>query len=176
VLTDREYTEYVSQRLERLRRVAYLLCRDWHRADDLVQMTVTKLYVNWRRASAADDMDRYVHRILINCFLSEGRKWWSRVALVAQPPEEAAPATDAATTLAVRELLALVPPRQRATLVLRFYCDLTTEQTAEVLGCSDGTVKSQTAKGLARLRELWTGRAGPPGRLTSGAGRSTPKE
>jgi RNA polymerase sigma-70 factor (sigma-E family) len=158
-LSDREYVPYVQQRLERWRRVAYLLCRDWHRADDLVQVTVTRLYVNWRRASAADDIDRYVHRILVNAFLGERRKWLSRVTLVARTPETAVRHVDDATTMAVRDVLAQVPPRQRATLVLRFYCDLTVEETAEVLGCSGGTVKSQTAKGLATLRELW---ADPP--------------
>jgi RNA polymerase sigma-70 factor (sigma-E family) len=160
---DREYLRYVRQRLERLRRAAYLLCHDWHRADDLVQVTVTRLYVSWRRASAADDIDRYVHRILVNAFLGERRKWGTRVTLLADPPDRPAPLVDEGTTLAVRELLAQVPPRQRATLVLRFYCDLSVEEAAEVLGCSAGTVKSQTAKGLARLRELWTGPA-PAGR------------
>jgi RNA polymerase sigma-70 factor (sigma-E family) len=155
-LSDREYVAYVQQRLERWRRVAYLLCRDWHRADDLVQVTVTRLYVNWRRANAADDIDRYVHRILVNAFLGERRKWLSRVTLVDRTPDAAAPHVDEATTVAVRDVLAQVPPRQRATLVLRFYCDLTVEEAAEVLGCSAGTVKSQTAKGLTRLRELWT--------------------
>lgn len=158
-MSDQEYVAYVQTRLERWRRVAYLLCRDWHRADDLVQVTVTRLYVSWRRASAADDIDRYVHRILVNAFLGERRKWLSRVTLVASLPDAAAPQVDDATTLAVRDVLAQVPPRQRATLVLRFYCDLTVEEAAEVLGCSSGTVKSQTAKGLARLRELW---ADPP--------------
>lgn len=158
-MSDQEYVAYVQTRLERWRRVAYLLCRDWHRADDLVQVTVTRLYVSWRRASAADDIDRYVHRILVNAFLGERRKWLSRVTLVASLPDAAAPQVDDATTVAVRDVLAQVPPRQRATLVLRFYCDLTVEEAAEVLGCSSGTVKSQTAKGLARLRELW---ADPP--------------
>lgn len=158
-MSDREYVAYVQQRLERWRRVAYLLCRDWHRADDLVQVTVTRLYVNWRRANAADDIDRYVHRILVNAFLGERRKWLSRVTLVDRTPDAAAPHVDEATTVAVRDVLAQVPPRQRATLVLRFYCDLTVDEAAEVLGCSAGTVKSQTAKGLTRLRELW---ADPP--------------
>jgi len=161
---DQDYVTYVRRRLDQLRRVAYLLCHDWHRADDLVQVTVTRLYVNWRRASAADDIDRYVNRMLVNAFLGERRKWGSRVALMANPPERAAHHVDEGTKLAVRELLAQVPPRQRATLVLRFYCDLSIEEAAAVLGCSDGTVKSQTAKGLLRLRELWTApaRAGRP--------------
>jgi RNA polymerase sigma-70 factor (sigma-E family) len=170
---DQDYVAYVGQRLERLRRVAFLLCHDWHRADDLVQITVTRLYVYWRRAKAADDIDRYVHRILVNAFLGEGRKWTSRVTLLAQPLEEATPGVDVTTALAMREVLARVPARQRTTLVLRFYCDLTVEQTAEVLGCSAGTVKSQTAKGLARVRQLWTERGGPPSRPATSAARAS---
>jgi RNA polymerase sigma-70 factor (sigma-E family) len=178
-LTDRgheDYVAYVGPRLERLRRVAFLLCHDWHRADDLVQVAVTRLYVHWRRASAADDIDRYVHRILVNAFLSERKKWPALVTTMERLPEMPAPDVDEATNLAMRTALAQVPARQRATLVLRFYCDLTIEQTAETLRCSTGTVKSQTAKGLARLRELWTGRTGPRQRLASGATRAADED
>ncbi|GAA4461622.1 SigE family RNA polymerase sigma factor [Phytohabitans houttuyneae] len=169
---DQDYVAYVGPRLERLRRVAYLLCHDWHRADDLVQVTVTRLYVHWRRVQGADDIDRYVHRILINAFLSERRKASSRETPVRQLPDTAAPQVDEATTFAVRAALARVPARQRATIVLRFYCDLTVEQAAEVLSCSAGTVKSQTAKGLTRLREVWHGQRVPAPRLASGTPRA----
>ncbi|GAA3177433.1 SigE family RNA polymerase sigma factor [Nonomuraea roseoviolacea] len=150
---DDEYTAYVSGRLPWLRRVAYLLCQDWHRADDLVQSAITRLYVKWRRARAADDLDAYVRVILVRVFLAEQRGgWFSRVRVTHAPP--AGPAAHANHDLALdlRRALTAVPPRQRATLVLRYHCDLSVEQTAQVLGCSTGTVKSQTARGLAALR------------------------
>ncbi|NUW43061.1 SigE family RNA polymerase sigma factor [Nonomuraea rhodomycinica] len=150
---DDEYTAYVSGRLPWLRRVAYLLCQDWHRADDLVQSAITRLYVKWRRARAADDLDAYVRVILVRVFLAEQRGgWFSRVRVTDAPPAAPAPRQNHDLAMDLRRALAAVPPRQRATLVLRFHCDLSVEQTAHVLGCSTGTVKSQTARGLAALR------------------------
>jgi RNA polymerase sigma-70 factor (sigma-E family) len=150
--SEREYVEYVTAKLAWLRKVAYLLCQDWHRADDLAQVTITRLYVHWRRVRAVDNIDAYVRTILVRAFLSERRSRWHRVALGGAPADRAAPEEDTATRLAVRRALATVPARQRATLVLRFYCDLPVDEVAASLGCSPGTVKSQTAKGLAALR------------------------
>ncbi|GAA3132953.1 SigE family RNA polymerase sigma factor [Planomonospora alba] len=152
---DEEYTAYVSGRLPWLRRIAYPLCQDWHRADDLVQTAITRLYVKWRRARAADDLDAYVRTMLVRVFLAEQRGgWFSRVrptsAISHRPIEDG----DRDAAMDVNRALAAVPPRQRATLVLRFHCDLSVEQTAHALGCSTGTVKSQTARGLAALRSM----------------------
>jgi len=150
---DAEYVEYVESRLTWLRRVAYLLCQDWHSADDLVQVTVTRLFTHWPRARRMDNVDGYVRTILFRTFLGERRSLWrKRVLLAGFVPDNAAPGSDRDAVLDVREALAAVPPRQRATLVLRFYCDLDVEQAAAALGCSPGTVKSQTAKGLAAMR------------------------
>jgi len=150
---DDEYTEYISARMMSLRRTAYLLCQDWHRADDLVQAAITKLYVHWSRARAADHIDAYARTVLVHEFLGERRSAWARrVSLDGRVTEAGADATDHDALLDLRAALAAVPPRQRATLVLRFYCDLNVEQTAQVLGCSPGTVKSQTVKGLTALR------------------------
>jgi RNA polymerase sigma-70 factor (sigma-E family) len=170
---DDEYTEYVSARLTSLRRVAYMLCQDWHRADDLAQATITQLYVHWGRARAADHIDAYARTILVREFLSERRSAWARrVSLNSQVPEAQASATDHDALLDLRAALAAVPPRQRATLVLRFSCDLNVEQTARVLGCSVGTVKSQTAKGLAALRRsLDPQDASEAGPIDAGEGR-----
>jgi RNA polymerase sigma-70 factor (sigma-E family) len=157
---DEEFTQYVSARLSALRRLAFLLCQDWHRADDLVQAAITRLYVHWGRASTVDHTDAYTRTILVREFLGEQRSGWARrVSLHSATPELPVVALDSDVVLDVRAALAAIPPRQRATLVLRFYCDLSVDQTAELLGCSAGTVKSQTAKGLAALR----GRLGPPG-------------
>jgi RNA polymerase sigma-70 factor (sigma-E family) len=158
---DAGYVEYVESRLTWLRRVAFLLCQDWHSADDLVQATVTRLFTHWPRARRMDNVDGYVRTILFRTFLSERRSAWHRqVHLAAAPPDIPARLSDRDAVLDVREALATVPPRQRATLVLRFYCDLDVEQAAAALGCSAGTVKSQTAKGLAAMRRVLETSAG----------------
>ena len=151
---DAEFTEYVAARLGSLRRLAYLLCRDWDSADDVVQSALIKLYLHWARARADDHEDAYARVIVVREFLSERRSGWARrVRLDAQLPDVPAAATDHDAALDVRSALFGLPPRQRATLVLRFYCDLNIDQTADVLGCSAGTVKSQTSKGLNALRQ-----------------------
>jgi RNA polymerase sigma-70 factor (sigma-E family) len=150
---DAEFTEYVGVRLASLRRVAYLLCHDWDRADDLVQAAITKLYVHWGRAREMDHTDAYARAIVVREFLSERRTGWARrVSLDAALPDQPAATADHDAALDVRSALTALPPGQRATLVLRFYCDLNVDQTAQALGCSAGTVKSQTAKGLDALR------------------------
>ena len=150
---DEAFTCYVQARLAWLRRVAYLLCQDWQQADDLVQTAITSLYVHWRRASAMESTDGYARTILVRAFLSERRGGWARrVTLAGQLPEAPSVGPDLGDALDVRAALAGLPPRQRATLVLRFYCDLNVDQAARVLGCSAGTVKSQTAKALASMR------------------------
>jgi RNA polymerase sigma-70 factor (sigma-E family) len=167
---DDEYTEYVAARMMSLRRVAYLLCQDWDRADDLVQATITQLYVHWARARAADHIDAYARTILVREFLTERRSAWARrVNLDGRVPETSSRVTDHDASLDVRAALTKVPPRQRATLVLRFYCDLNVEQAARVLGCSTGTVKSQTSKGLESLRRALRP-AGADGMGTAGMG------
>lgn len=159
---DEDFTAYVQTRLAWLRRVGYLLCQDWQQADDLVHTAITTLYVHWRRARTMENVDGYARTILVHAFLNERRGGWARwVMLPGQLP-------DADDALDVRGALAGLPPRQRATLVLRFYRDLNVDQAARVLGCSAGTVKSQTAKALAGLRRaLEPGKCGAPARRAS---------
>jgi RNA polymerase sigma-70 factor (sigma-E family) len=155
---EREYVEYVTARTPQLRRLAYLLCGDEHRADDLVQQALVQLYVHWRRARAVEHLDRYVRKILVRVHLDERRRAWSRVRLVDTPPDIPQPAgSEVEDRTVLRAALARVPPRQRAVLVLRFLCDLPVDEVAETLGCSAGTVKSQTSHGLAALRRLLDG-------------------
>ena len=147
---DAEYAEYVAARLSSLRRLAAVLCDDWQRADDLVQATLIKLYVHWGRVRAASHADAYARAVLVREFINERRSVWAkRVNLSGGVPDAPAAAVDHD---AVLDLRAALPPRQRATLVLRFYCDLNVDQSAEILGCSPGTVKSQTAKALEGVR------------------------
>ena len=157
---DSEYLEYVTAKGPWLRRIAFLLCQDWHRADDLVQSTITKLYINWPKVAKVDHPDSYVRAILVNLFLAEQRSpWWHRVTISSEPIEAEAPdaerqIADLGLRLHLGDALAAIPPRQRTSLVLRYYCDLSLEQTAEIMGCSVGTVKSQSARGLSAVRAV----------------------
>ncbi len=150
------YREFVSARMDQWRRTAYLLCGDWHTADDLVSTALVKLYRHWTRVATMDNPEAYVRRILLRAWLDERRRPWRREHSRAEMPERVADAdpSRAADQLAVLGLLAQLPARRRAVLVLRYFCDLSVEETAEVLGCSTGTVKSQSARALDTLRGL----------------------
>jgi RNA polymerase sigma-70 factor (sigma-E family) len=154
--SEREYVEFVTAALPKVRRLAYLLCGDWHRADDLVQQTFIALYTRWRRVRVVEHLDAYVRAMIVRSYLSERRRAWStRVNLTDSVPDRASfDRPDVEIRSLVREALNGVPPRQRAVLVLRFLCDLSVVEVAEVLGCSPGTVKSQSSHGLAALRRM----------------------
>jgi RNA polymerase sigma-70 factor (sigma-E family) len=153
---EREFRQFVDARLAQLRRTAYLLCGDPHGADDVVSVTLAKLLRQWRRVSRMEHPDAYLRRMLITSYLDERRRPW-RV----ERPSESLPSPvvaagegevlDRVTLLAVLDRL---PPRQRAVLVLRFFCDLSVEQTAAALDCAAGTVKAHTHQGLAALRAM----------------------
>ena len=151
-----DFESYVASRRAHLRRTAYLLCGDWDRAEDIVQDALTRLYVHWRRASRADSVDAYVRRSLVNAYLSEGRRPWRRERPTEFLPETAYadPASSTDDRDDLRRALASLGASQRAVVVLRYWDDLSIEQTADALGCSTGNVKSQAARGLARLREV----------------------
>ena len=149
---EQSYREYVAANLERLRRTAFLLCGDWHTADDLTSTVLVKLYRHWRRAARFESLDAYVRRMLLRAWLDERRRPWRRETATEVLPEPAAAATDVDRRLAVLALLGSLPPRRRAVLVLRYFCDLSVEDTAEAMGCSEGTVKSQAARALETLR------------------------
>ena len=165
---DAEYTEYVAARLSSLRRLAAVLCADGQRADDLVQATLVTLYVRWGRVRAAAHPDAYARAVLVRESIHERRSGWARrVSLGGKVIDSPAVVVDQDVVLDLRAAVAALPARQRATLVLRFYCDLNVDQAAEVLGCSAGTVKSQTARALAAVRRA----LGPgPGSGSGGPG------
>jgi RNA polymerase sigma-70 factor (sigma-E family) len=150
-----EYVEYLTSRLPQLRRTAYLLCGDQHRAEDLAQDTAITLYVKWHRAHAADNIDAYVYRMLVRQYLRQQRLAWSRVLLADRTPEQAAlPESSIEERDRVATAVARLGHRQRAVIVLRYFCDMSVADTASVLGCSEGTVKSQAARAVATLRTL----------------------
>ncbi|HZX02782.1 SigE family RNA polymerase sigma factor [Kribbella sp.] len=153
---DAEFEAYFAARSDAMRGTAYLLCGDWHRAEDLVQQTFTKIYLAWRRIQRHGAMDAYTRQTLVRTFLSERRRGWFRHESVDfEPTDRAGLSPDLADErLVLLEALVKVPPRQRAVLVLRYWEDQSVEQTAALLDCSTGNVKSQAARGLATLRGL----------------------
>jgi RNA polymerase sigma-70 factor (sigma-E family) len=150
---DQEFHDFVAPRMERWRRSAYLMCQDWHTADDLVSIAIAKIYRHWRDVRRADNPEAYAQKILTRTWLSERRRPWRRERAAEQLPDQPVAASDRLTDRdAVAELLRALGPRQRAVLILRFYFDYSVEQTAEILQVTAGTVKSQTARGLHALR------------------------
>ena len=157
-LRDDEFREFMRNRASPLHQSAYLLCGDWHLAHDLVQDTLVKAYQHWPRIRQVESPDAYVRRIMLN----EVRGRWrrrERVVPVARFPEGREPvAPDASDEVArragLRQALLALPLRQRATIVLRYLEGMSERETAAVLGCSEGTVKSQSARALATLRSF----------------------
>jgi RNA polymerase sigma-70 factor (sigma-E family) len=152
------FEEYFATRRDAVRRAAYLLCGDWYWADDLTQIAFVRLAAGWHRVRDLAALDAFVRTCLFRAYLSEARRMWRRRERVhAELPELGTPGDNAETTTRRVVFLALLrrlPPRQRAVLVCRFYQGLDVAATADTLGCSAGTVKSQTAKALAQLRTL----------------------
>lgn len=153
--THREgFTAYVSSIRPRLRRQAFMLCGDWYEADDLVQDTFVVLYRRWPTLARPAELDGYARTVLVRTFLSVRRRMrWRREILYAEPPDRPQ-GDDAAMDLQLSVLANLqqLPLRQRAVVILRFWEDLSIEQTASVLCVSPGTVASQSYKALATLR------------------------
>jgi RNA polymerase sigma-70 factor (sigma-E family) len=151
---DEEFREFARSRASPLHQTAYLLCGDWHLAHDLVQDTLVKAYQHWPRVRRADSPDAYVRGILLN----EVRGRWRRrdrtvpVARFSDEPVVADATDEVARRAGLFEALLALPLRQRATIVLRYLEDLSELDTAAALGCSQGTVKSQSARALATLR------------------------
>jgi RNA polymerase sigma-70 factor (sigma-E family) len=149
------FEAFVAARSAELLRTALLLTRDRGHAEDVLQTALVKAYRRWSRITAADPYP-YVRRILVTTAAS----WWRRrstqeiVALPATDPAGPDETEAVADRERLADALAELPPRMRAVLVLRYAEDLSEAATAEALGCSVQTVKSQTSRGLARLRAL----------------------
>lgn len=154
-----DFREFVRQRGHALSRVAYLLTGDHHLAEDLVQTALARAAARWHRLAAAGDPEPYVRRIMIN----ERTTWWRRRRYETVGRSDVSELVDGRAApvdetdrvdrrLALAQALDRLSARQRAVIVLRFYVDLSVEETARSLGCSVGTVKSTTSDALARLR------------------------
>ncbi|HEV8275336.1 MAG TPA: sigma factor [Streptosporangiaceae bacterium] len=123
-----QFQDLYAARRGAVRATAYLLCGDWHLAEDLAQAAFVRMYQRWGRLQHRDGLEAYLHRIVVRLWIDETRRRRHRDTLVAEPP------------------------RQRACVVLRYFSDLGVAQTAELLGCTAGTVKSQTSRALDALR------------------------
>jgi RNA polymerase sigma-70 factor (sigma-E family) len=154
-LSPPDFETFAAARWPRLLRTAYLLTGDHHEAEDLVQVTLAKLFPAWPRVRGLDEPDAYVRRALVNNNLSRFRKRRVVQLLTPRLPERAQEGGAARTEerSLLLEALGTLPPRQRAVVVLRYWEDLSEQQAAEVLGCSPGNVKSQASRGLRKLRD-----------------------
>lgn len=157
---EERFREFARGNAVALRRSAFLLCGDWHLADDLTQTTLIKLHGAWPRIGHRHEPVSYARKILLRTWLDERRRPWRRAERHGGDlPDNADPAAGPAAlqdVVALRAelfgLLGALPPRQRAVLVLRYFESLSVGETAAVLGCSEGTVKSQASRGLSVLR------------------------
>jgi RNA polymerase sigma-70 factor (sigma-E family) len=150
--TDAEFAALFAGRAVALRRTAYLLCGDWQQAEDLTQTAFAKLYAAWPRLRDQGAAEAYLRRIVARAHVDETRRPWRRERPYGDLPDTAARADATDDRVVLLAALARVPRRQRACLVLRYFADCSVEDTAAALGCSEGTVKSNTSRGLDALR------------------------
>jgi RNA polymerase sigma-70 factor (sigma-E family) len=152
---DAAYVEYVAARQAHLRRIAYAVCGDWHRADDVLQTALTKLYLAWPRLHADVEPDAYVRRIIVRADIDDRRRPWRRERSgLAGYDRAAAGGVPVEERSALFEAVQGLPEMQRKTVVLRHWLGLSVEETAAELGISTGTVKSHSSRALAALQEV----------------------
>ncbi|ELP64361.1 SigE family RNA polymerase sigma factor [Streptomyces turgidiscabies] len=143
---------FVEGRRTALFRSAYLLCGNRDEAEDLVQTTLVKVVLGARRYERLDNLEAYARQTLINTFIAGRRRFWRREHAYGELPETPVESADSDTGLMVRAALAKLAPKQRAVLVLRYWEDLSVNDTADLLGMRVSTVKSHTARGIAAMR------------------------
>ena len=158
-VVDARLSDYVRGQWPQLVRYATALCGDPAEAEELVQSALVRVALRWPFVRDKDNPDAYVRRAIANGYLTAWRRVRKHEVTVAEPPELLAADRTAGVddVMTVRRALATLPPRQRAVLVLRYLEDRSEQQTAEILGCSVGTVKSQASKALGKLRAVVDG-------------------
>jgi len=153
---DAEFEQYMAARQPSLLRTAYLLTGDQHSAEDLVQTSLAKLYLAWDKVQRREMLDGYVRRIMVNENNSLWRRAWKRKEVTTDEVPDRVGTSDRpdhGESSALWEFVQTLPRKQRAVVVLRYYEDLSESEVAETLGISVGTVKSQSSRALAALRE-----------------------
>lgn len=152
---QQDFRDFAMARASQLFRIAYLMSGDWHEAEDLVQTTLTKLFVAWGRVRRRGSVDTYARRVLVNTYLSQRRLRRSGELPVADIGDAGAPsAVDAALRMTLLTALRELPARSRAVVILRHIDDQSVDSVAQLLGTTPAAVKSLNARGLSRLREL----------------------
>jgi RNA polymerase sigma-70 factor (sigma-E family) len=155
---DDGFVEFAAASKARLRRAAYLLCGDWHRASDVTQEALLRVYVAWPRLECKGALAEYARRAVVSVVIDQSRKRSSTevpVFAVEAASSDRDLAGEVANRQAVMHALARLPQRQRACVVLRYFEDLSVSEVAALLGVHEGTVKSQTSRGLVSLRTLF---------------------
>ena len=157
---EASFVEFAGAARGQLRRTAYLMCGDWHQASDHVQEGLIRVYVAWPRLTRAGREYAYARKAVVSAFLDHSRRR-SSTEVPSETDRDASSGQDVAESVATRAALmaalAELPLRQRACVVLRYFDDLSVADTAAALGCSEGTVKSQTSRALASLRSTFEG-------------------
>ena len=149
---EEQFRQFATARMDDLRGLAYVSCADWQTAEDIVSTALTKLYVHWKTVTHPH---RYACRAVMTAAVDESRRPWRRERAVSiEMLDRPAPENDLCETLHIRDALRRVPPGQRAILILRFFEDFSVDEVAEILHKNSGTIKSQTARGLATLRRM----------------------
>lgn len=159
-VVDARLADYVRGQWPALVRYATALCGDPIEAEEIVQSALVRVALRWPFVRDKDNPDGYVRRAIANGYLTTWRRVRSREMRMAEPPDVVVSADASAgvdDVMTVRRALATLPPRQRAVLVLRYLEDRSEQETADLLGCSVGTVKSQASKALAKLRNATEG-------------------
>jgi RNA polymerase sigma-70 factor (sigma-E family) len=150
---DDEFVEFARTQAVGLRRTAYLMCRDWHLAQDLTQTSLAKLYLAWGRLDWLDSPLAYAKKVLLRSFLDHQRRRGSHEVAVEAVPETAEE-SDPALRLTLLDALAQLPARDRAIVVLRYWEDYSIDTVADVVGVSTAVVKSQSMRSLTKLRQM----------------------
>ena len=152
---EAEFDAFAAAAIPRLRRLAYAWCRDWHRADDLLQSTLERVFARWQHVRRTEDAFAYARTTMVRLLISENRRSWFRREVTRDMMHEApADVPDTDTRLDVMQAVGELPPGQRAIILLRYVEDLSVADVANLLGSSEGTVKSQTHVAMASLRRL----------------------
>ncbi|MFV2021815.1 SigE family RNA polymerase sigma factor [Micromonospora sp. LOL_023] len=153
---DEDFVAFAAVAAPRLRRTAYLMCRDWHLAQDFTQTALVRMYTSWKRITQVDNVEAYSRKVLLRVVLDHRRRFSAKELVVAGPLRDGDPTRPGQADLRVTMIDALgcLPPRDRAIVVLRYWEDQSVETVAETLGVSVSVVKTQTRRSLARLRKV----------------------
>ncbi|ACU39035.1 SigE family RNA polymerase sigma factor [Actinosynnema pretiosum subsp. pretiosum] len=153
---DEEFTRFYTGHFDQARRTAYAMCGNWSDAEEITQNAFVRVYSAWARVRS-ETAEAYLRTVVTRVFLDTRRRRRGREQAVAEPPERPVPPDTESAEHRQNLIPALqeLPPRQRAVIVLRFVHDLSVEQVAQTMGCTQGTVKSQTSRGLEALRRAF---------------------